>query len=146
MKKILSITLCLILCLCIFALTGCGRYIQIVKNMDGAAEFAKEFCVTLSDEDTEKAKQYLCDEYSVPSKDDFERYILKLETYNEIDFSKGITILSCTKNGWSTVSRKYTYEIICDVLVGEKEIALFFEVSHSENGYEIFSFGVNPKK
>ena len=140
MKRVLIV----VLCICTLLLSSCTLYQEIVGGIDGATTFAEEFCISLADDNFDNAKSYLCSDYSAPSKEDFEKYIAKLEDFNKIDFSEGIKIINRSDNGWSGVNGNYAYEIVFETLVGEKEVNLFFVVVKSDNNYGIFSFGINP--
>ena len=140
MKKILSI----LLCFCAFLSSGCAKYKLTRSEINEAHAFAEKFCYTLQNDDIEKAKEYLCSDYSAPPKEDFEKYLAKLESYNNIDFSEEIIIHDRSYNGCSAVNA--AHELIFEMLIGGKEISLFFLVLKVEDGYELFSFGINPSR
>ena len=146
MKRVLVI----LICICMLFTTSCSMTDKINNNFAEAIDLSKKFCLCLETNDMEKAKEYLCPTYSTPMKDDLEKYITKLEIYNNIDFSQGVTITNSTQYGWWTSNTLYygydVYEIVLDMLIGEKEISLFFKIAQGEDDsmLGILSFGVNP--
>lgn len=146
MKRVLVI----LICICVLFITSCSLTDKINNNFAKAIDLSEKFCLSLETNDMEKAKEYLCPTYSTPRKDDLEKYITKLETYNNIDFSQGVTITNSTQYGWWASNTLYygydVYEIVLDMLVDGKEISLFFKVAQSENDsmLSILSFGINP--
>lgn len=142
MKKILLV----LICICLVNVSGCTLYKELQAGIEEATIIAEEFCFALAEDDSSNAKSYLSPNYSAPNKEDFEKYVAKLEEFNGIDFSNGIQIIDRSDNGWSGINGEYAYEIIFNTLIGEKEINLFFVVIKNENSYGIFSFGVNPAR
>lgn len=142
MKRILLVMFCILA----VTLSGCSIPGKFTDEFDYAMAFAEDFCVALANDDIEKAKEYLYPTYSTPKKEDLNQYIEKIEEFNEIDFSEGITITNRTTNGW-TMGGVYpgtTYYFVLEMLVGKVEVKLFFKVTKIESEYGIFSFGIEP--
>lgn len=139
MKKLLI----LLICLCTLLFSGCVIYEQGQANIKAAGDLAEEFCLALANEDIEKAKQYLTTS-SAPSKEYLEKHLTTIENYYDIDFSDGIIINERVYRSRTNMNAAYEFDF--NLLVGEKNIDMFFTVIKTGDKYEIFSFGVNPSK
>lgn len=144
MKKILVI----VLVVCMFNLAGCniifGTLNDLEKEYDKSVDFAKQFCLTLSNDDFEASKEYLHPSSS-PSKDGLSKFVSKMEETNEIDFSNGIEIKNVEFKRMGAYIPEYRgsiYNFTFELSVSNKVINMFFLVVDNDEGYGVFYFGV----
>lgn len=140
MKKILAI----ILVFCTFCLSSCGMLKELNTGKDEAFVLVENFCTALSDDDFDTAKGYLHPD-STPNQDELSTFIAKLEQTHSIDFSDGVVF---KKRDW-TSSTYYdssydgsVHEIEYKIAVGGVTTDFFFVVVKNDNGYGVYSFGI----
>lgn len=137
-------TFLLLSVVCIIIFSSCTVIQEMQVDYDRSVEFAKEFCITLLNDDLEQAKEYL-HPYSAPNKDRLTDFILKLEESNDISFSDGIEIKNTTFKKMAKFDNIYggsVYSFQFDMSIGDKETTMFFEVVDNDIGYGIFYFGI----
>jgi len=111
-------------------------------NFDKARAYGNEFCYALA-ESNDVAKERL-HPTSKLNGEAFEKYIAKLEQFNEIDFSEGLEIIdsSFTSSAWGVVWNGYKYEYTYEIFVSNKTIIMFCIILDDSQGYGIYSFGI----
>ena len=130
MKKFLV----LLLIFSTICLSGC--------DFNKAETYGNKFCYALA-KSNDAAKECL-HPASKLNGEEFEKFITKLEQFNEIDFSEGLEIIdsSFTSAAWGVVWNGYKYEYTYELLMGEKTIMMFCVILDDGEGFGIYSFGI----
>ncbi len=141
MKKILAI----ILLICTLCLSSCGILEELKTGIDEATALAEDFCKALASENLDKAKSYLHPD-STPSQHELSSFVAKLEREHDIDFSNGVSFK--LRNGinssyYNSMYDGSVHEIDYYILVGDVTVNFFFVVVKNDNGYGLYSFGIN---
>lgn len=140
MKKIIAV----LLVLCTLCLSGCGILKELKTGMDEAFVLVEDFCTALSNDDFDTAKGYLHPD-STPKQNELSAFITKLEQTHSIDFSDGVSFERRTEAGNAYYDSAYdgsVHEIEYKMAVGGVAIDFFFVVVKNDNGYGIYSFGI----
>ena len=95
-------------------------------------------------DDLETAKTFLHPD-STPKRDNLSSYIEKLETTHSIDFSLGVAFKSTTgfsSTYYNSIYDGSVHEASYKIVVGGVSVKCFFTVVKNDNGYGIYSFGI----
>ncbi len=132
--RIMKKFLVLLLIFSTICLSGC--------DFDKAETYGSEFCYALA-KSNDVAKEYLHPASKLNGKE-FEKFITKLEQFNEIDFSEGLEIIdsSFTSSALGVVWDGYKYEYTYEIFVSDKTIMIFCVILDDSEGYGIYSFGI----
>lgn len=139
MKKLLAV----LLVLCTLFLSGCGMF-EFMGGVGDATDLVKEFCVALSEDDFDTAKDCLHPD-STPSKDNLSDYILQLEQNLNINFSNGVKFKRRTgieSTYYDSEYRGSVHKIDYQILIGSVNTQFFFIVVKNNNGYGLYSFKI----
>ena len=111
-------------------------------NFDKAQVYGNEFCYALA-ENNEIAKEYLHPSSKL-NEENFDKFIDKLEQFNQIDFSNGLEIInsSFVSLTYGVVWEAYKYEYTYEILINDKTIKMFCVIIDNVKGYGIYSFGI----
>ena len=140
MKKTL-ILLIIVIC---FNLVGCWPVDDMKQGYNQSVNFAKEFCVTLMNDDMELAKSYLHPS-SAPNQDRFESFVANLERTNEIEFASGFEIKNTIFKQLGYYDASYGgsyYRFQFELLINSKTLNIYFVIVDNDIGYGIFYFGI----
>ena len=141
MKKILFL---LVLMLCTFCLFSCDIFKELKEGMQESNILIEDFCSALANDDLETAKTFLHPD-STPKRDNLSSYIEKLETTHSIDFSLGVAFKSTTgfsSTYYDSIYDGSVHEASYKIVVGGVSVKCFFTVVKNDNGYGLYSFGI----
>ena len=140
MKKILAV----LLVLCTLFLSGCGMFKDVIGGMGEATDLVEEFCIALSEDDFDTAKDCLHPDFT-PSHDNLSDYILQLEQKLNINFSNGVKFKRRTGIESTYYDSEYggsVHKIEYKIVVGSVDTQFFFVVVKNNNGYGLYSFKI----
>jgi hypothetical protein len=127
-----------------FSLSSCGVFKELKEGLDDALIITEDFCQALADDDIESAKGFLHPD-SIPKESELLSFIIKLEEVNDIDFSLGVAFKTQTNFSSTYYDSSYggsVHKLEYEIVVGGVPLDCFFVIVKNDNGYGIYSFGI----
>lgn len=140
MKKLLI----LVITVFMLTLSSCDVINELTEGARDANTLAQDFCECIANEDYITVRDYMHPD-STPNKYVLQSYIIKLEENNNIDFSNGIAFKRRENFSSAYYDSSYggtVHEFTYKVVVGNVLVNMFFVIVKNDNGYGIYSFGI----
>ena len=113
-----------------------------------AYELSEKFCFSLAFDDIEKANGYLHPDWE-SNNGALEDYVKQFEQANGIDFSNGVAIKTRFSENITVYDSRYNgnvYTMGIKMIIGNKELKLYFRVIDNDIGYGLYDFGLYSER